>query len=218
MALPQKWESILELLSCLLLAVWLQVVGVVTDSVLHHLLHALPFLFLWLIPDASWRSFTGALLGFAWIFMLGVVTENLSRAFQLFPDGLRTIAVLAPVTAALSSLFMSVCLSRLQNFHYAFLAFLPICFGLVPLFVVLRPVVSSGYAIALINVLNGSVFWGGILFLEMTLTLLIPGTIIYGIINNDALFLSRSAILYQVFFWTAFLGCMIGGLSLDRLF
>ena len=63
-----------ESVSCALAVAWLQLVGVMTESILHHVVHAMPLAVL-LFPRRSPRvRFTAALAAFAWIFMLSSVT------------------------------------------------------------------------------------------------------------------------------------------------
>src|SRR5262249_10160190 len=72
-----------ERIACILLIGWLQVVGVRTGSVVHHLLHAAPLALLLVVPASPARPFTGLLAGHLGVFMLGVVSPMLHNALIL---------------------------------------------------------------------------------------------------------------------------------------
>lgn len=61
--MDERMILILERVACALLIGWLQVVGVLTPSVFHYILHAAPLVLLLFLTPSPARHFTGLLAG-----------------------------------------------------------------------------------------------------------------------------------------------------------
>ncbi|MBN1534781.1 MAG: hypothetical protein JXA20_19070, partial [Spirochaetes bacterium] len=65
---------LLERAAGIMAVAWLQLVGIISGTVLHHVLHALPLFVLLTIPRTRALRLTAALAGFIWVFMLSAIT------------------------------------------------------------------------------------------------------------------------------------------------
>jgi hypothetical protein len=209
-----RWTERIDLGLGISLVLWLQVVGLITRTVLHHVLHALPLLLLVLLPRTRFVRWLSALTSYAWIFMLAVVTPELRLALG---EGEGFRAALAPVMAVLSAFWMALNLMLLsERIGGGWGCFLGSIL-LIPALMALNPYLMALFEIPLRRVLEGRAAWVGILVVELVLVLAIPWKLGLWLTGARDLRLTRRLLLQHAGFWAFFLACMIGGLAVDPL-
>jgi hypothetical protein len=206
--------GLLDLAAGVILVLWLQVVGLVAGQVLHQVLHALPVLLLVVLPKSRWVRLTCVMTGFAWIFMLAVITPMLNRA--LLQGGLwqrREIFVwLAPVAAALSALWAAVNLTLLARKPKRWPIFVVGFIVLIPVLASLHPHWQRWFVVPLRRLLEGQVIWAAVLAGELlaVVAAIWGGTML--VVRRHDLRPDRRVIGWQVLYWGFFLACMVLGL------
>lgn len=95
---------------------WLQIVGLQTHTVLHHLLHALPLALLAVLPRTRWIRHLAAMAGLMWVVMLSLLSPMIANTLREgIPFGMRGLAYtwLAPVMLLLAAAWSAVNLGLL---------------------------------------------------------------------------------------------------------
>ncbi len=205
-----------ERILALLPAVWLQVVGVVTHSIVHHILHALPILLLVVLPQRTFRvRQTAALTGLIWIIMLAMISPMIHEA--LF-DGItlslshKPYTWLAPGMVILCSIWSGYNIYYIIDRSHRWFWFTLGLLALSIIFAIFQPWVSQIYNVPVDRVLEGNILWLLVLVVELCLTLLLPWIFLYYINPDKQEPLSFRSIMWQIVYWVGFLLCMIIGL------
>jgi hypothetical protein len=202
-----------ERVACAAFVAWLQLVGVVTHSVLHHLLHAAPILLLLLLRPSPSRHFTGVLAGFAWVFMLAVVTPMIHNAIILgyaFTHPERPYTWLAPVAAVLAAIWASLNLALLAQRPRLLLPTAPAGVGVIVLLAWVQPYISVAFEIPLERTLAGQYAWAIALLLQTAVVLALPAWLTFRL--SPALRLCASFAALQAAYWIFFVTAMVAGL------
>jgi hypothetical protein len=202
-----------EWLACAALVAWLQLVGVVTHSVVHHLLHAAPVLLLLFLPGSASRYFTAVLAGFAWVFMLAVVTPMLHHAIILgyaFTQPERAYTWLAPVAALIAVAWAACGLALLAGRSRLLLPTALSGIGAMVLLAWVQPFISIAFEVPLEGTLAGRYVWAPLLLLEAAVVLVLPAWSIFRL--NPALKLSAPFVAAQTAYWIFFVAAMVAGL------
>ena len=203
---------ILERIACVLLIGWLQVVGVVTHSVLHHILHAAPLAILLVVRPSPARHFTGLLAGYLWVFMLAVVTPMLYNALilgYLFNLG-QPYIWLAPVAAGLAAVWAAANVALLRRRPRWFAPGVLIGFALTGLFAWAHPLLSRAFEFPLDRTLAGEYHWALVLLLETAVVLAVPSWCAARL--SPDLRVTRAFVGWQVAYWVFFVAAMVVGL------
>jgi hypothetical protein len=208
------WLTRLELALGASAAIWLQVVGQVTNQVMHHVLHALPIVVLLLVPRNRWVHLTCALTGFLWIFMLAVITDMVHHALLEggLLHGVGLFVWLAPVQAALGGAWMAANLAVLSRHPRRLLGFMLGALALIPILAALHPHAEPLFAVPVMEVARGHWLWAGVLALQLPAVLVVPGFLAMWFTGFAAYHPTRSAIGWMAAYWLFFLSCMVLGL------
>ena len=209
----QRWISVGERVSCLLLIAWLQFVGWYAQSIVHHILHATPLVLLLFLPTSSARYLTGMLAGYLWIFMLAGVTSMLYTSLYLGDAFARPHNLgnwLAPVAAALASLWAAFNAAMLANRVGFLVPSAIVWLGLAGVFTIFQPYITNAVGFPLDRVLAGQYLWINVLLLETIVVLAVPGLIAFHI--ADDLKVSWKLIGWQATYWLFFVVMMVAGL------
>jgi len=204
-----------ERLLAILAVLWLQVVGVITHSVLHHMLHAVPLVLLAAFPRGRWVRHTAALTGFVWLLMLALITPMLHHVLTdgvSWTLGAGASTWLAPVMAVLCAVWSSL--------HVALLCGRPrrwahVAAGLVIvtlLFALLQPWCAVVFEVPVQHVLAGRLRWLIVLCVEVPVVLVVPWVLLVRGTARPCPPLTPSAVIGQVAYWLVFVLCMVGGL------
>jgi len=207
------WLVCCERLTCAALIAWLQLVGVVTHSVVHHILHAAPLVPLLLLRSSPSRCFTGVLAGFAWVFMLAIVTPMLHHAIILgyaFTHPERPYTWLAPVAALLAATWAAFNAALLNQCPRSVFAAGLVGIGLIVVLASVQPYGSVAFEVPLERTLAGQYAWAIALLLEAAVVLVFPAWCTFRL--NPALRLSASFVGGQIAYWVCFVGAMVAGL------
>ena len=203
---------LLERVVCITAIAWLQIVGIISNTVPHHILHALPIAVLLLIRRTRAVRLTAALVGFIWVFMLSAITpmvyDSLVRGFLFTSDN--PDMWLAPIMSLLAGLWTSLNLAVLK----------PRCtkwfilggFLLTPVLAVLYPLVNSLFKVPIEHVIHGRLFWAILLAIELAVVLIGPWLLFVKITNSRELKCNQRLVFWQILFWLFFLACMVIGL------
>lgn len=95
---------------------WLQIVGLQTHTVLHHVLHALPLALLAVLPRTRWIRHLAAMAGIMWVVMLSLLSPMIANTLRGgIHFGMRGLAYtwLAPVMLLLAAAWSAVNLALL---------------------------------------------------------------------------------------------------------
>jgi hypothetical protein len=195
------------------MVLWLQVVGVITGTVVHHVLHSLPILLLVALPRSRWIRLTSVLASFAWIFMLAVVSDNLMFSFRLALKGHLGIELwLAPVMALLSAGWLSVNLTLLRERENLFIPCTLVSIALIPVLTALNPLLMHFLSLPVQRVLEGKYIFMFVLLAELSAILVIPWQIATRFAGTPELRVTPGIALRQALYWFFFLTCMVTGL------
>lgn len=207
------WLRLGERLACVALVAWLQVVGVVTHSVVHHILHAAPVALLLLVPASAARHFTGVLAGYAWVFMLGVITSMLHNALirgYVLTHPHIPYTWLAPVAAVLAVVWAALNAARLRQRPRLVVPVALLGLALIFLFAWAHPAWSSAVNYPVDRTLEGRYAWGLVVLLETAVALAVPAWAASRL--NRELKWTRRFVAWQVAYWVFFVAAMIAGL------
>lgn len=202
-----------ERIACILLVGWLQIVGVRTSSVVHHLLHAAPLALLLVVPASPARHFTGVLAGYLWVFMLGVVSPMLHNALILGYILTRPevpYTWLAPVAAILAATWAAGNAALLAGRPRWFAPGLLAGAGLIGLFAWAHPYLALAFEHPLEQVLAGGYAWVAVLLVETAVVLAVPAWCAFRL--SPVLRVSTSFVAWQVTYWVFFVAAMVAGL------
>lgn len=194
---------------------WLQVVGVVTESIVHHILHAVPLAILIVIPRTKWVLHTAALVGVAWILMLALITPMIHNALidgLLFTQKRPPYTWLAPVMVLICAAWSAFNIAALRGRPHAWAGS---CLGLVLLAVclaIMQPWACAAYEIPLEHVLAGHLIWLVVLAIEVPLTLGIPWLVLRHMTQHPRPELTCRSIGWQAAYWAFFLAFIVLGL------
>ena len=211
--LAKKRLQSLERILCVLLIGWLQLVGVLTHSILHHVLHAAPLALLLFVKPSPARHFTGFLAGFLWVFMLGIVTAMLHDALIL--DYIVThshipYTWLAPGAATLAAAWAATNAVLTAERPRWFLPALLAGLGMIPLFAWAHPYVSQAFLYPLERTLAGEYVWVTALLAETAMVLAMPSLLAFRV--SPGLKWSASFVGWQIAYWVFFVVAMVAGL------
>jgi hypothetical protein len=215
----ERWLRAGERVACAVLIGWLQVVGVRTHSVVHHILHAAPLVVLLVAPASAARHFTGLLAGYLWVFMLGVVSPMLYNALirgYLFNLS-QPYIWLAPVAAVLAVVWAAANAAMLARRPRWFAPAVLAGLGLTVLFAWAHPYLSAAFEYPLDRTLDGGYAWALVLLLETAVVLAVPGWCAFRL--SRELRVTRSFVAWQVAYWVFFVAAMVAGLlpAVNRL-
>jgi hypothetical protein len=195
--------------------IWLQVVGLVTGTVVHHILHALPIVVLLLPARTRWVRLTAALAGFAWIFMLAAMTpmvhDGLIRGQILTQSG-EAHLWLAPIMALLSGIWMAINLSLLSAAPRRLPWFIAGSIGLIPLLAVIEPYIGMILIYPMERVIEGAYGWIFILIIEAAAVLIVPWWLAIRLTGAADLKVTWRVLLASAAYWSFFVACMVVGL------
>lgn len=207
------WLLGCERLVCAAFVAWLQLVGLVTHTVLHHLVQAVPIvLLLFLCPSPS-RHFTGVLAGFAWVFMLAIVTPMLHDAIILgyaitHPE--EPTMWLAPVAALVAAAWAAFNLAALAQRPRFLLPTGLVGIGLIVVLAWIQPYITVAFEVPLTRTLAGQYAWALVLLLEAPVVLVLPAWYLFRL--NPALRLCPSFVALQTAYWIFFVAAVVAGL------
>lgn len=204
--------TLLERILCFAAIAWLLMVGIISNTVLHHILHALPIAVLLLVKRTRAVRLTAALVGFIWVFMLSAITpmvyDSLVRGFLFTSDN--PDMWLAPVMSLLAGLWASLNLAVLRPRRVGW--FIPGGFLITPALALLYPLVNSLFKIPVEHVIHGQPVWAILLAVELTAVLLGPWALFVHITGSRELKCGKRLVFWQILFWLFFLACMVIGL------
>jgi hypothetical protein len=190
---------------------WLQLVGVLTHSVLHHILHALPLVLLLVWRPTAARAFTALLAGYLWVFMLAVVTPMLHDALirgHLYNLG-KPYIWLAPGAALLAVVWAACNATLLRPGRWtlplALLVGLALTLGLTAV----QPHLSVAFEHPLDRTMSGESWWAAVLVVETAVVLALPA---WGATRLGGLKVSWRFALWQAVYWVLFVALMVAGL------
>lgn len=200
--------------------IWLQIVGLVTKTVLHHILHAIPLAVLGFIRGGYWTRHTRAMTGLAWVLMLSVFTPMIWHALSrgiVFTDRTLAYTWLAVGMLIIAAGWSAVSIAALiaQPSRWFLVLFTILLAGCA--MAVIQPFLGSFLELPVSRVLSGQTRWMPVLGVEV---FLVAG-LIWGIVRL-AVRPPRPPItlvvsLAQIIYWIAFIACMIVGLAIDEM-
>jgi len=199
----------------ILAALWLQIVGVVTSSVLHHILHAAPIAILAILPRSRWVRHTAALTGFLWVFMLSAISPMISHMLHrgvVFGEPGLAYTWLAPTMLVISAAWSAVNIAILAGMPRGWPLF---ALGQLVLGVMLalgQPWVAPLYEVPLERLLVGNLAWAAVLAAEVPLTLVVPWWLVRLLTRQREPALTGKNALWQAVYWVGFAACMVLGL------
>lgn len=208
----QKYISPCELAAGVLAVLWLQLVGIMSGTVLHHVLHALPIVVL--LPMRRTRAvrLTAALVGFIWVFMLSAITpmvhDSLFRGL-LFSSG-NPDMWLAPLMSLIAGIWAALNLAALNPRRIKW--FLLGAVLATPLLAAAHPMVYHAFRVPIEKTVSGQPHWAVLLTAELVLVLAGPLFVFVKATKSRGLSITRQAVLWQALFWLFFMACMIIGL------
>lgn len=197
---------------------WLQVVGVVTGTVAHHILHTLPIGMLGIVRGGPWHRHTRAMAGLAWVLMLAVFTPMIWHVLTrgvVFSDPSLSYTWLAPSMVVIAAGWSAASLSALQGRPSRF----PLLWCIIVLaglgLAGVQPLLSASIEEPVSRVVSGQLGWVPILMIEAAG---ITG-LLWGVARIAAPRprpqLSAKVVCAQLAYWVTFLACMIMGLAVD---
>lgn len=194
---------------------WLQVIGVVTESVIHHVLHAIPIAVFLFLPRSTWVRHTASLAGFAWVFMLSFVTPMIRDVLTdgiVFVDRQHAYTWLAPVmlliSAAWSGLNAALLTGRPKRWALYALALLVIGVLLAHAPPWMRQLIE----LPLQRALEGRLLWVLIVVVEVPFVLALPWVLVRRLTQRPWPRLTSAVAAWQVAYWLTFLACMVVGM------
>jgi hypothetical protein len=209
----EKQLLIFERIACAAFIIWLQVVGVRTYSIVHHILHAAPIALLLFIPQSPSRHFAGLLAGFLWVFMLGVITSMLHNSLILgyiITHSHIPYTWLAPIAAILAVIWAAANAALLSRKPRWLAWGLLVGIVLIGLFAWLHPYLTQAFNYPIYKVLGGQYLWVPILLLETTIVLALPSWCAFRLSKD--LRVTKKFIGWQLAYWAFFVAAMVAGL------
>lgn len=198
----------LERFACIAVILWLQLVGVMSNTVLHHVLHALPIAILSFVKPSRVLHLTAALAGFIWVLMPSAMTpmvcDSLVRGFFFNLDN--HDMWLAPGLSLIAGLWLSLNHAKLCP-RRAKWYILGGCL-LTPALALLYPAVNFLFKIPLEHVIQGRISWAVLLVAEPAAVLLGRWVLFVKLTGSRYLKCGKKLFLWQVLFWLFFLACM----------
>ncbi len=191
---------------------WLLLVGIISNTLLHHVLHALPLALL--LPLARTRAvrLTAALVGYIWVFMLSAITpmvyDSLVRGYLLKTDN--PDMWLAPAMSLIAGAWASLNLAALRPRGTKW--FIAGGILLTPALALLYPAVHALAGFPLERVMEGRLLWALLLVFELAIVLIGPWYLFVRITGSRELQCTKRLVAWQVLFWLFFLACMVTGL------
>jgi hypothetical protein len=206
-----RWERVLAIAA----VVWLQIVGVITDSIIHHILHAVPIILLAALPRSQWVRHTAALAGFIWLFMLALVSPMVHHALTrgiAWTTGAGAYTWLAPGMALLCAIWSSLNIAILGRRPRAWATAAAGLILVTILFAGLQPWCAPAFEVPLQRVLDGRYSWLAVLLMEIPLVLAIPWVLLTWRTAPPRPRFTRKAAMAHAAYWLLFLLCMVAGL------
>ena len=210
----KSWLSLAERIAGVAAVACLQVVGVMTDTVLHHVVHALPIVVLLPLRRTRVVRLTAALLGFMWILMLAGVTDELHKSLirgDLFVSPRTPITWLVPIMVAISATWAALNLSLLRPTRRGLSWFVLGGLMLALALALVHPLLNAAFEVPLDRTDQGEYVWAFVLALELCVLALGPWWLAVRLTGSRHVAITRSAVLRQVAFWGFFLVCMVVG-------
>jgi hypothetical protein len=212
--LGERQMRSLERIACVLLICWLQLVGVMTHSMLHHILHAAPLGVLLVVRSSPARHFTGLLAGFLWMFMLAVISamlhESLILGYLFNRRPMPPYIWLAPVAAGLAVVWAAANLALLRRRSQSFVPGVLIGFALTWLFAWSHPYLSHAFEYPLHRTLAGEYHWVFVLLFETAVVVAASSWCVVRLIPD--LRVTRTFVGWQLAYWVFFVVAMVVGL------
>lgn len=198
--------------------IWLQVVGLVTDTVLHHVLHAVPLAVLGFTRGGYWTRHTRAMAGLIWVLMLTLFTPMiwhvLSRGIT-FADPSLAYTWLAPAMLIIAAGWSAASVAALRAKPTAWpLAWFAIVLAGLAL-AAAQPLVGTLMEAPVARVLSGHVGWVPVLVVEVLLIAGIGWGIVRVVAPRPLPAITWRMSLAQVSYWIGFVACMVAGLAVD---
>jgi len=214
-AAPITWALWLERGTCVAAVLWLQVVGVVTHSIIHHVVHALPLLLLVPLRRSRSVALTAALASFVWVFMLAAISPmvhySLVRGYLVTRPEV-PYTWLAPSMCVICAIWCAVALTISSGKSHRFKWYVSGGLLLIPTFAALHPWATLPFEGPLDHVLRGAYLWATILVVELPLVLVGPWLVALWVSGARDIRITTSNALWQVTYWAFFLLCMVAGL------
>lgn len=213
-ARPERWEVAGRILG-FASAAWLQVVGFVTATVSHHVVHALPILVLALAPRGRWTRHNAALAGFAWVLMLSLLTpmiHDVLRGGVRFSTRGLAYTWLAPGMVLISAAWSAVNLTLLARAprrmpaYFAWLVALGAVFGWT------QPAVWPLFDACIEGVMRGNPTSVAVLAGWAVVLLPIPWFLVLCLTARPRQPMSGVGWAWAAAYWVFFVGCMVVGL------
>ena len=201
-------------------AIWLQVVGIATGTILHHIIQIIPIVVLLVLPRSRWIHFTSSLTAFIWIFMLAGITPMVRdfylKDYWLSWAGWQAYS-LATVMCLLCAIWMTLNLVILRGSSRCFIGFLLGGVVLVVVFALVQPELERFYMIPLERILARQFYWFAVILMQLVLTLALPWRLAIRLTHAKGLQLSRRVFFWQAIYWASFPAFIVGGIMVDRL-
>jgi vacuolar-type H+-ATPase subunit I/STV1 len=191
---------------------WLQLVGVLTHSVLHHILHALPLVLLLVWRPSPARNVTGLLAGYLWVFMLAAVTSMLHDALILGWIVSRPQVAytwLAPGAAGLAVVWAACNAALLRPGRWTLPLGLLVGVTLALGLTAAQPYLSAAFEHPLEQTLAREYGWAAVLLLETAVVLALP---VWAAVKLGGVKPSWRFALCQAAYWVFFVALMVAGL------
>ena len=201
--------SIAEIVICVALVLWIQVVGVVTERIATHVVHALPFVPFLVVRKTGWVRLTAVVACLFWIFALSlmspmvrhsVVEGGLWRDAGLFPWLAPGVAFLCAVSAALN-------LAILARAPRACPLFLVGALLLIVALAMVRPAAHAVFTVPIAGVLTGRPVWVVALVVELVVGVALFWYATVRLTRRSDLRWTDRILLWQGLFWAFFVGC-----------
>jgi hypothetical protein len=203
---------------------WLQLVGVVTGTILHHIIHALPLVALGFTTRSTWARRTRATAGIAWIVMLAFFTPMIWHTISwgvLFGEGYPNYLWLAPGMVLIASCWASASLTLLRAPPRRPIVIAACTVGGAVALALLHPAVGWLLLIPIERLLAGEALWLPIVLIEAAVVLvpiaLIPRIVARAPMKALLTSTNRRTVIAHTTYWVGFVACMIAGLAVDQL-
>lgn len=197
---------------------WFLVVGVVTYTVVHHIIQAIPIVAIAVAPKSVWVRHTAAMAGMAWIVMLAMFSPMISIAMFEGVDFTRrdrAFTWLAPGMAILAAAWSSVHLALLGRTRWWVWLGVLLAAGVV--LGAAQPAVGLVLQVPLNQVFIGEFLWVPVLMLVAGIALLIPWSVARLATRKPRPRVTGGIIAMQAGYWTLFIVCVIGGIAITAL-
>ena len=196
-------------------AVWLQVVGIVSGTVVNDILHASPIVVLLPLPRTRIVRLTAAVLGLMWILLLACMTLTIYNSLILgwrFSGPRLSYTWLAPIMAAFSGVWaaLNISLFRPTTRWLSRLVVGGIMIS-IPL-AMTYPFLTAAFEIPGQRSEQGKYIWAVVLAIEVFVLLTVPWVLAILLTGFKKAELTRRVVLWQIGFLVVFLVCMVAGL------